>query len=464
MSSNSNNPKHPKSAAKGSPKAAKKPTASAKSATTAKHPELKHNVLKQTDTEVEFEVTLDAAYIAPHKQHVLDHLRSGVKAAGFRPGKAPDNIVERELGAQPVQNEVMQDLIVHSYSALVTQLALETLSEPEITLQKFVPYTELTYRAKAMLVPPIDLPDLAKLKVDLKPETVSEADLEQALEQLSQASAERKIVERAAQLGDEVKLDFVGTRDGQPIEGAAADGQVIALGSGRFIPGFEEEIVGMKADTEKVFTITFPSDYFSKDLAGAEVNFQVKLHEVNEVTLPDIDDEFAVKMGGFKDLDELKADVRQHLQDGKDEQNRKAQRDAIIEATLAATKVSLPATLVDGQVSELRHELEHQLSHQGMDEEKYLASLGQSKADFERELRTEAERRVKLGLVLRKVVGDQQLDVPLAELNEELERMRQQYSEPEAVAQMNAPSFRDDLANRLLSEKAIAYIVNQATK
>ncbi len=425
---------------------------------------LSHKIIKQSDTEAEFEVSLDQAYIKPHKTHVLEHLRSGVKVAGFRPGKAPDNVVERELGAQKVQGEVLEDLIVHSYSEALKALKFETIAEPQITLQKFVPYTEIVYRAKVVLVPKVKLPDLIKLNLKQKTEKVSDKEITEALDQLRRASADRKIVERAAKMGDQVKLDFEGKREGKPVEGAAAQNQFIELGTGRFIPGFEEAVVGVKAGGEKDFTITFPKDYFSKDLAGAKVDFHIKLHEVNEVVMPELNDALAKKLGGFKNLDELKADITRHLQEGKDEQAKKDFREAALQAIIDKTEVNVSESLIENQVEALRNEMNHQLSHEGIDEAKYLELNNKQKADYDKELRNESERRIRLGLILRSIIDKQKITASESEIDDQLNLMRQQYSDPGAVSEMNRPEFRQDLASRILSEKAIDYIMSQVMK
>lgn len=422
---------------------------------------LKHKIITQSDTEVEFEVELDSAYIKPHYTHVLSHLKEGVKVAGFRPGKAPDNVVERELGAQKVQAEVMQDLIMHSFSETVTELKLDTVADPQINLQKFVPYSELSFRAKVALAPKLTLPDLTKLKVDHKSEEVTEADIDAGIEQVRQSTAERSLVKRPAKLGDEVRMDFEGTREGKPVEGAAAQNQPLTLGAGQFIPGFEQNLVGMSPDEEKDFDITFPADYRATDLAGKKVSFHIKLREVREVKLPEATDAWAKKISPFDSIKKLREDVRRHLQEGKDADNDRHFRNALLEAMLAKIDVKLPETLVESQLQTIRREMDEQFAQNGLDEAKYLETSKKSKADYDHELAQEAAKRVKLGFALRKIVGEQKFEVNPLELDMEIAALKQRYSDAQTQAEIDKPEFRDELANKIISEKAIEYIVKQ---
>lgn len=420
------------------------------------------NLIKKTATDAEFAVTLEAKDIAPHKTHVLEHLKRGVKVAGFRPGKAPDNIAEREIGDQKVQAEVLQDIITHSYAEAVKALQLETIADPEIHLEKFVPYSELNYRAIVALAPEVKLPDLKKLGVKPEQAEVNDQEIDEAVEHLRKSAATRTPVTRAAKTGDEAVLDFVGTRNGAPVAGAQAEKHRLMLGEGQFIPGFEDNVVGLKPGGEKDFEVTFPKDYQPADLAGAKVTFHVKLHELNELKVPEVNDAFAKQLGPFQDIKQLRTDVKQHLEQGKTEQQEQKFRDAVVDAVLAKTILPLSDKIVNAQIDAMRQQINHELQHNGLDEAKYLEINHKTKAEFEQELRTEAERRVKLALILRRVVGEQKLTVSPPEVDAKLTVLKMQYSDPQAQEELNKPEFAADLQQRLLMDKAIDYLVAQA--
>ena len=420
-----------------------------------------HTITKQSDVEVEIGVKLDESYIAPHKAHVLEHLKSHIKVSGFRPGKMPDAIAEREIGDEKIQSEVLQDLIMHSYGEAIKDLKLEVIADPKITLSKFVPYSNLEYKAIVAVMPNVVLPDLAKIKVDDKPEDVTDKELDEAIAQLAKNATKHKVVKRPAKLSDEVKFDFEGTREGKPVEGAIGNNQVLKLGEGKFIPGFEDNLVGMKAGAEKDFKITFPKDYHASDLQSAEVDFHIKLIEVAEVEAPKLDDAFAKSMGGFKTINDLRADLKNHLEDGKKNKASQKFRADLLDEIIAKTKLSVPQGLVEDQAKSLRQQMDQELSQNGLDEEKYLEFNKKQKSEYEKELQTEATRRVKLGLILRALVVEQKFKVNDNELELHLAQLEQQYSDPQIKVEIAKPEFREDLRNRMLSEKAIDYLINK---
>ena len=420
-----------------------------------------HTIVRQSDIEVEFEVKLDEKYILPHKTHVLEHLKAHIKVAGFRPGKMPDAIAERELGSEKVQTEVLQDLIMHSYGEALTNLKLEVIADPQITLSKFVPYSTLEYRAMVAVMPPVKLPDLTKVKINNKPEEVTDAELDEAVAQLAKNATKHKTLKRAAKLGDGVKFDFVGTRQGKPVEGAIGNNQILTLGEGKFIPGFEDNLIGMSAGEEKDFKITFPKDYHQPDLQSAEVDFYIKMIEVAQVVIPKLDNEFAKSMGGFKTLDVLRQDLKRHLEDGKKNKAEQKFRSDVLDEVISKTKLSVPTSLVDDQIKSLRDQMNQELAQNGLDEAKYLEFNKKQKSDYENELKTEADRRVKLGLILRSIVKEQKMDVNEQEIDVRLTQLEQQYSDPQIRAEIAKPEFKQDLKNRMLSDKAIEYIINR---
>ncbi|HEX3082580.1 MAG TPA: trigger factor, partial [Candidatus Saccharimonadia bacterium] len=237
-------------------------------------------ITSTTETEVQFTVTLDEKVLSEIKAEVLDHLRGQVKAAGFRPGKAPDMIVERELGSATIQGDVLDHAVQHTYPDAVKELKLQVVSAPRVTLEKFVPFTELEYKVTAELMPKVKLADYKKIRIKRAAIKVDPAEVDRTIEDLRRREATRLESEQPAKKGDEVNFDFAGTKGGQPVPGATAKKQTLRLGSGQFIPGFEEELIGLSVGDDKTFDIRFPKDYHEKTLAGEVVTFEVKINSV----------------------------------------------------------------------------------------------------------------------------------------------------------------------------------------
>jgi trigger factor len=418
---------------------------------------------KKAPASVTLTINVDEQFITPYKQAVLKRLKKDLKIAGFRPGMAPDNIAEKELGEARVQAEVLEEVIMHAYSRGVRDEKLETVASPKITLKKFVPYTDLEFEAEAPIMPKISI-DLTKLKVKKPEAKVEDKEVEETLKGLQKQSAKK--TEKTGKIvnDDEVTFDFTGVREGKPVEGASATGHVLVVGSKQFIPGFEENLVGLKAGDKKTFTITFPKDYHAKDLAGKDVEFSVDIHKVTGVDLPKMDDDWAKTVGPVKDLAALKKDVKETLVSQKQGEAIKAYENQVLEAVTAMAKFEVPAGLVDEQAAHLRKETEENLKNSGLDIDKYLEIQKRSKEEFEKELRTESEKRVKLGLILRYVIEKEKITVSDAEVQAEIQQLKEQYTDPKMLEHIEHDHFADDIKNHLLTTKAVGVLVAAAAK
>ncbi len=420
-------------------------------------------ILSRTDTEVQFTITLDAKELEAIKAEVLDHLRGRVKAAGFRPGKAPDMIVERELGHQTVQSEVIDHAIQHAYRDAIRKENLQIVSQPNVSLEKFAAYTEVEFKVIAEILPKVKLADYKKLKVKRAEVKVDPADIERTIQDLRRREATRLESEHAAKKGDEVNFDFHGTKDGEDVKGASAKGQTLQLGSGQFIPGFEEEIIGLKAGEEKTFDIKFPANYHEKTLADQVVTFAIKLNKVIELVLPEVDEAFVERVSPFKSVDELKADIVTKLTGEKAEAATRDYEQEILTKLLKESDVKTPEALVQQQLERMRAELEQNLAYSGLDLPKYLELAGKDHDALEKEMRPEAERRVGLAMVLTEVATAENLTVDREELEAEIARLRQDYPDPSTQSELDNPNTREEIYNHLMSSKVIAKLVGYAS-
>jgi trigger factor len=261
-----------------------------------------------------------------------------------------------------------------------------------------------------------------------------------------------------------VRFDFEGVREGKPVEGAAGMNHMLELGSGKFIPGYEEEMVGLKQGDEKTFDITFPKEYHAEDLAGKVVTFTVKVHEVREIVVPKLDDEFAKTIAQLDSLKALKDDIKQNLVAGKEEDYRKDYENAVLEKILKDVKLPVAKSLEDDQAHELEHQYERQIESSGMKLEDYLKVQGKDPNEFHQELHGEARRRIQSGLIIRDVVEKQKFTATLEEVEGNVEQMRMNYSDPKVLAELDKHEFRSDLANRMVTQKAVDWLCEQAKK
>lgn len=420
------------------------------------------NLTSRTESEAKFTVAMTEADLRQVVKHVYDELRPRVKAAGFRPGKAPDAIVDRELGSGYVQNEVLEHAVQESYSRAIRQHELPVVAQPQINLEKFVPYTQLEYSATVELMPKVKLPKYQDYRFKRETPKVDAAEIEQTLGDLRRREAARVEVTRAAQLGDEVDFDFDGTKDGQPVRGASAQGHVLQLGSGQFIPGFEDELVGLKPGDDKTFDIRFPKDYSEPTLANEVVQFKVKLNKITELALPELDDELVAKVSPFQTVAELRDDIAKSLEARKTEESSRAYEQQILDRLVKETEIKAPESLVQQQLGRLRGELEQNLAYSGLNLEKYMELSKKSADDLDREMRPEAEKRVALAMVLTEVAAEEKITLSPEELDAEIARMKSQYQDEATQAELDRPETREEVYNHLMASRVIAKLTEHA--
>jgi trigger factor len=416
----------------------------------------------QTETEVQFTVTLNEAEMLHIKGEVFDHLRKQVKAAGFRPGHAPDMIVERELGSSAVQSEFIEHAIQHSYAQAIKEQKLQVVAPPKVSIDKFVPYTDLEYKATVEIMPKVKLADYKKLRHKRPAVKIDPAEIDRTIQDLRRREATRLRSEHPAKKGDEVNFDFEGTKNGQLVPGASSKNQTLQLGSGSFIPGFEDNLIGLKTGAEKTFDIRFPKNYHEESLADQVVTFKVKINEITDLVLPEVDSQFVEKVSPFKSVDELKADITAKLTGEKAEAAARQYEQEVLDKVLKDSKYQVPDSLVNQQLQRLRGELEQNLAYSGLNLEKYLELTKKTQEDMDKEMRPEAERRVGLAMILTEVAAQEKLTVSPDELDAEITRLKQDYPDPATQSELDNPDTREEIYNHLMASRVIARLLKYA--
>lgn len=419
-----------------------------------------------SDTKVQLKLTADAATLTHVKQETLEHLAHDMKLPGFRPGKAPLNIVEKNANPSLLQTEFLDRAMNHLYAAALEQENLRPVSQPEVKIEKFVPYDTLEMTVEVQVVGAVKLPDYKKMKFDKKPVKITAKDVDEVIRQLKLREAEKKDVDREVRQGDQAWIDFSGVdaKTKEPIQGADGKEYPLAIGSGTFIPGFEENIVGLKAGESKEFTIQFPADYGVKALQKRNVTFTVTVTKVQEVTEPKIDDAFAAKVGPFKTAEELKEDIKKQLASEKEYQADREFVDQIITKITEQAEVAIPEVLVDEQVERLERDQRQNLVYRGQTWQEYLEAEGVNEEEYRTKLRPDAELRVKAGLVLAEIAEAEKITVTPEELEMQLQMYKAQYPDQKMQAELDKPEARREIASRMMSEKTLAKLADYAAK
>ncbi len=419
----------------------------------------------KTPSEVILEIEPTAEEIAPLHAHVLRELAPRARIAGFRPGKAPLPLIEKNLDQQLVFNEFMEHALNSFYNRAAEAEAIRPIATPEVTVKKFVPFSQLVFTAKVEVIGPISLPDYKKLKLTAPKVTVGAKEVDEVIESLRQRGAQRRPVERAAAKGDELIIDFTGAdAKGQPIAGADGQNYPLLLGSQTFIPGFEDHLMGAKAGETKQFTTKFPKDYGVGALRGQTVTFKVKVKKVQELAQPAIDDTWAAKVGPFKSVEELKADIKKQLLSEKKWQAARDLENQLIKQIVDGAQLVIPTGLIEDQLQQMEEEERRNLAYRGQTWQEHLSAEGISAEQHRDRHRPDAQARVKTGLVLNEIAEKEDIKVTDAELKDRLQRLKEQHKDPSMRAELDKPTAKRDIASRLMTEKTLAKLIGYATK
>ena len=428
---------------------------------------MKTTVKKLSDTKVCLTITLGADELNAAEQVALTKMARDLKVPGFRKGKVPVSVAAKHVNPMALQEQVLDNALSKAVAEAFMNEKLQALERPSVEVKKFVPNQEVEFTAEATVVPPVKLGDYKKLKA--KPHTVKvEAkDVDEITERMRQNFVDKTEVKRAAREGDEAIIDFVGKKDGVAFDGGSAKDFALKLGSGQFIPGFEEGVVGHKAGETFDLDLEFPKDYHAENLAGAKVVFSVTLHKVNELKLPELNDEFAAKCGPFTDVKELKADIKREITAQKEREAKEKLKDELVAELADSSKVALPELLIDDQLRSIEQDLMQNLSYRGLTMDSYLKTQGfKDKADWQKkEARPAAEKRVKAGLVLAELSKELGVAVSREELDRQISTFKQQYGkDAKLAARFDDPNVHRDIANRMITDKTIDKLVELNSK
>lgn len=421
---------------------------------------MKCTTKKLSDTSVEIKVVLDKDDLKVAEEKAISRLVKDVKIEGFRKGKAPLDIAKKAINPNELANVALEIAVRTTVPKAFEDAKSAPLMIPNVDVTKYVPGEVVEYTAKADILPEIKLGDYKKLGVKKTVEKATEKDVKEVLENIQKAYAEGKAAKKKAAMGDEVVIDFEGKLDGVAFEGGAAKDFKLGLGSHQFIPGFEEGIVGHESGDRFDLELTFPKDYHADNLAGKKTVFNVLLKQVNEIITPALDDELAKKCGPFKTLDELKADIKNNIEQQNAVKADEKFKDDLVAELVKKSKVEAPEILIRDQLEVIKNDISANAARQGLTFEDYLKQTGQSEEDWEKNAREVAAMRVKASLCLQVLARDEKITVEDDIVDAKVNELREVYKKSkEALKNLKDPNVRQDIKNRLTIEKTLNQLV-----
>jgi len=384
---------------------------------------MEHTVEKLSSNKVKISFKAPAADFDKAIEKAYLKLRGQIAVPGFRKGKAPRKLIEKMYGAGIFYEDALDVLFPEAYMAAVKENELNPVAAPELTgIQTMEAGKDLEFSCEVYVMPEVKLGEYKGVEVTKKVRKVTEEDVNNRIESERKRVARTvEVTDRALENGDNAELDYSGSVDGVKFEGGTAEHQHLVIGSGSFIPGFEEQMVGMTIGEERDLNVKFPEEYHAENLKGKDAVFHVKLHAITREELPEIDDEFAAEVSDFDTLAEYRADVEKKLQEAAAAQADEATRQSLVETVIANAEVDIPDPMVEDKLNEMMQEMGWRMQQQGFSMEMYLKMLGQTEAQMRDMYRVEAKNNVKSELVLDEIVKAEAIEADDADVDKLLE-------------------------------------------
>ncbi|REE69529.1 trigger factor [Paenibacillus taihuensis] len=414
---------------------------------------------------VSINVEVDAGQVTEALDKAFKKVVQKVNMPGFRKGKVPRAIFESRFGIESLYQDAIDILLPDTYAAAVKETGIFPVDRPDIDVQQFGKGQTFKFTAKVTVKPEVELGEYKGLEVPAADAEVTEEEIAAELNRLQQRHAELTVIEEgAAEKGDIAVIDFDGYVDGEAFEGGKAERHSLELGSGQFIPGFEDQVVGMATGDFKDVEVSFPEQYHAEHLAGKPATFKVKLHEIKRKNLPALDDEFAKDVSEFDTLEEYKQDLKAKLAERKSKDNESAREAAVVEKAAEAAVIDIPEAMIESETSFMLRDFENRLRMQGMNLELYYQFSGQDEAALRGQMREDAVKRVRNNLVLEQIAKNEGIVSDEADLNEELENLSKQYnrSVEELRSIFEANGNLDNIKEDLVLRKTIKFLLENS--
>ena len=423
--------------------------------------------VEKTDNanEVKLELTVEASKFDEAIKKVYFKSAKYFNIPGFRKGKAPMNIVEKYYGKEIFYEDAFNEVAPDAMEEAVKENNLEVVSRPDIEVTQIGKGQDLIFTAVMQTKPEAKLGKYKGIEIKKIEYNVTDEDIEHELGHMQEHNARMITVEdRPVESGDTATIDFEGFVDGKAFEGGKAEGHELTIGSNTFIPGFEDQIIGMKIDEEKDINVKFPDEYFSKDLAGKDATFKVKVHEIKRKELPELDDEFAKDVSEFDTLKELKEDIKKKQEKQNKDKEKYETEDAVIKAVVENMEVDIPSGMIETETENMLKDFEQRISYQGIKLEQYLKMLGKTRDEMKKEYEPQAIEGIKSRLALEAVIKAEKIEATDEEVDEKLKEMAKNYGRENDESFMKNENIRNYIKEGIKSEKAIEFLVKNAKK
>ena len=412
--------------------------------------------------EVKLEITIEAEKFENAIKKVYFQNAKYFNIPGFRKGKAPMNIVEKYYGAQIFYEDAFNDVATEGYDEALKENKIEAVSRPEVDIIQMEKGKDLIFTAIVQTKPEVKLGKYKGIEIPKVEYKVDKKDVDHELGHMQEHNSRLITVDdRPLDNGDTATIDFEGFVDGVAFDGGKAEGHELEIGSGAFIPGFEEQLVGMKIDEDKEIKVTFPKEYFSKELAGKEAIFKVKLHEIKKKELPELDDEFAKDVSEFDTLADLKKSIKEKLEKNNEQRAKYETEDAAMKAVCEDAKLDIPSGMIEIEIDNMLKDFEQRLAYQGLNVEQYLKMIGKTEEEMRKEYEPQAIDAIKSRLVLEAIINAEKIEASEDEIKSKMEEMAKNYGKKVEELSENE-NLKKYLEEGIKSEKALEFIVKNA--
>ena len=420
---------------------------------------MKIDIKNLEKSQVEITVELTQEEIKPYMETAAKQISEKTKIEGFRPGKASYDIVRARVGEQAILEEAAEAIVRKNYVKAIKEKDLKTIGQPKIDIEKMAINNPFIFKATAALLPKTTLGEYKNLKIEKQETKIDDKKIEESIKNLTKMQSKEILANRKATEKDKVIIDMDMLKDKVPVEGGQAKDMVVYLFEAHYIPGFNEQLIGLERGDEKTFILDFPKEHYQKHLSGAKVEFKIKVKDVFEIQTPKADDEFA-KTLGQKSLEELKVLIKKNLKhEATHKDEEKWEIDTLNKIVDNSKFSDVPEILVNDEANKMLHELKDNVTKQGMTFEDYLKSINKKESELKLELAPEAIKRIKIALVIREIANVENIEVSDKEIIEEVEKMMNAYKDnPDAQKQIQAPEFQDYIKSRIENRKTIELI------
>ena len=420
---------------------------------------LEHNMAKLT-------IEVSAEELEKALQNAYNKQKKNISVPGFRKGKVPRQMVEKMYGPEVFYEDAANKLIPEAYAKAYDECELTLASQPEIEVTQIEKGKPFIFTALVAVRPEVKLGEYKGVEVDKYSNRVTAKEIDAKLEEERNKNARTITVEgRPVQNDDEVILDFEGFVDGVPFEGGKGENYNLTIGSGTFIPGFEEQLIGVEVEKEVEVNVTFPEDYHSEELKGKAATFKCTVHEIKAKELPELDDEFASEVSEFDTLEELKADIKAKIKDQKVTEGKKAQEDQAIEAIIAASEMDIPEAMIKTEARQMVESFAQRIQQQGLTMDQYMQFTGMTADKMLEEMMPQAEKRIQTRLVLEAIVDAENITISDEKLDEEVAKMAEMYGmKAEELKSYMGEGEKEQMKKDIAIEEAVKVITDNVVE